>query len=123
MAQNPFDSLSSRLFDRVEQTMGYDAIWLPSAGGAAKTARVLFGEPTQNDMLGEYADSYTPRTFFMEWWDDDFNGLFEAVREYQGEHVTISQDSGDRYFYVRHVYKKYDGRNHRAELQEVDSLP
>lgn len=123
MPQNPFDNLSSRVFERVQETMGYDATWSPSAGGSTKTARVLFGEPTKDDMLGEYADSFNLRTFFMEWWDDSFIGLFDSVRDDGGEYVTITQDSGDRYFYVRHAFKKYDGRNHRAQLEEVDSLP
>lgn len=110
--------MSDRVFDSCERTFGYDASWTPTDGGATQNARVLFGEPTQDDLLGEFADSFTLRTFFMEWWADDFDGLFDSVESGTAEDVTISFDAGDRSFYVRHVVKKYDGRNYRAMLEE-----
>jgi len=119
MAQNPFDGLSDRVFDACERTMGYDASWSPSQGGSAQTARVLFMEPTKDEEIGEYADSYIQRTFFMEYWDDDFTGLDTAIRDDEEEQVVITFDSGDRTFYVRSTEKKYDGRNFKARLEEV----
>ena len=119
MAQNPFDGMSDRVFNACERTMGYDASWTPSLGGSTQTARVLFREPTMSQEIGEFADSYSQRTFFMEFWTDDFTGLDDAVRDDELETVTIRFNDGDRNFYVRSVDKKYDGRNFKARLEEV----
>jgi len=119
MAQNPFDGLSDRVFDACEKTMGYNASWTPSQGGSTQTARVLFKEPTQDEEIGEYADSYIQRTFFMEYWDDDFTGLETAVNNDVRETVTISFNGGDRTFYIRAVHRKYDGRNFKARIEEI----
>lgn len=114
---NPFDGLADRVFNTVERTMGYDATWTPNGSVTQQSARVLFAEPTMAEKLGEYGDSYNPRTFFMEYWDGTFVGLFEAVRENSDEYVTIN----DRLFYVKHVDRKFDGRNYRARLEEETS--
>jgi hypothetical protein len=119
MVQNPFDAMSDRVFDACERTMGYDASWLPSGGGSLQTARVLFKEPTYQQEIGEYADSYIQRTFFMEYWDGDFIGLDTSVRDDGNETVTITFNSGDREFYVRSVERKYDGRNFKARIEEI----
>jgi hypothetical protein len=98
--------------------MGYDASWTPSAGGATQTARVLFGEPTKDDRLGEYGDNYNLRTFFMEYYSRDFIGLFESVQDVTEELVTISIDDIDRTFVVLLDEAKYDGRNYRVKINE-----
>lgn len=98
--------------------MGYDARWTPSIGGSELTARVLFGEPTKDDRLGEYGDNYTLRTFFMEYYQGDFPNLFEAVRDDKKELVYITIDDIERVFYVSHEGAKYDGRNYRVELTD-----
>jgi hypothetical protein len=114
---NPFDSLADGVWSVVERTMGYDAQWTPSNGSGTQSARVLFGEPTMEEKLGEHGDSYNPRVFFMEYWDDAFVGLFEAVREGAVEYVTVN----NREFFVRHVNRKFDGRNYRARIEEITS--
>ncbi len=111
--QNPFDGLSDKVWAVVETNMGYDGSWTPADLSGEQTARVLFGEPTKEEKLGEYGDSYDPRTFFMEYWDGDFVGLFESVRATTEEYVTIN----DKRYYVQDVKAKYDGRNYRAKLQ------
>lgn len=111
--QNPFDELSDKVFDVVEKNMGYDGSWTPADSSPTQTARVLFGEPTKEDKLGEFGDSYDPRIFFMEYWDGKFIGLFESVRADIEEYVTINS----KRYYVQHVKAKYDGRNYRAKLQ------
>ena len=112
-AQNPFDAMSDKVFETVEAVMGYDGSWLPSDLTPEQTARVLFGEPTKEDKLGEYGDSFTPRTYFMEYWEGDFAGLFEAVSERMHEYVTVNS----KRYYVSDVMAKYDGRNYRAQLE------
>jgi hypothetical protein len=114
---NPFDGLADRVFSVVERTMGYNALWTPNGSVNTQSARVLFAEPTMAEKLGEYGDSYSPHTFFMEYWDGTFVGLFEAVRENSEEYVTVN----GREFFVRHVERKFDGRNYRARLEEVTS--
>lgn len=114
---NPFDTLSGRVFATCERTMGYDALWTPAAGGSEQSARVLFGEPTKAELLGELGDSYNPLTFFMEYWEGNFDGLFESVRGGEIEHVFVN----DREYFVRQVIKKYDGKNYRARLEQVTS--
>jgi hypothetical protein len=118
MASNRFDNLSSNVFDVCGKVMGYDASWTPSTGGAALTARVLFGEPTMNDKLGEYGDNYTLRTFFMEYYQGSFLTLFENVQEDKEELVVITIDDIQRNFYVVNEESKYDGRNYRVKLNE-----
>lgn len=110
--QNPFDGLSDKVFAAVETNMGYDGSWSPADSSPEQTARVLFGEPTKEEKLGEYGDSYDPRTFFMEYWDGDFTGLFESVRDGVEEFVTINS----KRYYVADVKAKYDGRNYRSKV-------
>jgi hypothetical protein len=114
---NPFNALADGVWSAVERTMGYNAQWIPSNGSATQTARVLFGEPTMEEKLGEHGDSYNPHVFFMEYWEGAFVGLFESVREGEVEYVTVN----DRVFFVRHVNRKFDGRNYRARIEEVTS--
>jgi hypothetical protein len=114
---NPFDGLADKVWSVCERTMGYDADWTPVNGSGTQTARVLFGEPTMAEKLGEYGDSFNPRTFFMEYWDGSFVGLFESVRDGEAEYVTVN----DRSFFVRHIDRKFDGRNFRARIEEVGS--
>lgn len=110
---NPFDSMSKKVFETVEATMGYDGSWLPFGSSTTQTARVLYGEPTKEEKLGDHGDAYTPETRFFEYWEGDFVGLFESVRLGTSEHVIIN---GDEYF-VMDVQKKYDGKNYRARIE------
>lgn len=112
-AQTPFDAMSDKVFETVEATMGYDGSWLPFGSGTTQTARVLYGEPTKEEKLGDFGDAFTPETRFMEYWDGSFDGLFESVRSGVSEHVFVN---GEEY-YVADVQKKYDGRNYRARLE------
>ena len=119
MASNLFDNLSGKVFGVCSKVMGYDASWTPSTGGGALTARVLFGEPTMNDRLGEYGDKYTLRTFFMEYYQGSFPLLFNNVQNDLPEYVLITIDDIQRTFYVINEEAKYDGRNYRVKLDEV----
>lgn len=118
MASNQFDSLSSKVFDVCSNVMGYDASWTPSTGGSTLSARVLFGEPTMDDKLGEYGDNYTLRTFFMEYYLGSFTSLFEVVQKDYEEVVLITIDDIQRTFYVVNEECKYDGRTYRVRLNE-----
>jgi hypothetical protein len=114
---NPFDTLSDRVFAACEKAMGYDATWTPDGDIVEQTARVLFGQPTKPETLGEYGDEYHPHTFFMEYWDGKFDGLFESVRDGGVEHVEVNGTS----YFVRDIIRKYDGRNFKARLEAVTS--
>jgi len=119
MPDNPFDSLSTRVFGSISETMGYDASWSPESGDPALTARVLFEEPTQDQLIGELSDAFSPRTYFIEYWDGDFTGLFESSRGTGEETITIEIRGESRDFYVRFVEAKFDGRNYLARLEEI----
>lgn len=118
MASNLFDNLSGKVFGVCSKVMGYDATWTPSTGGSELTARVLFGEPTMDDRLGEYGDKYNLRTFFMEYYQGNFPSLFENVQDDNEELVQITIDDIQRMFYVVREEAKYDGRTYRVRLDE-----
>lgn len=118
MASNLFDNLSGKVFGVCSKVMGYDASWDPSTGGSTLTARVLFGEPTMDDRLGEYGDVYTLRTFFMEYYEGSFPLLFSNVQNDLEEVVQITIDDIQRSFYVSSEECKYDGRTYRVRLNE-----
>ncbi len=114
MPQNPFDGMSKRVFGAVEATMGYDGSWSPSDLSPIQETRVLFGKPTKEDKLGDYGDSFTPLTSFMEWYEGSFVGLHESVDDSGEEYVIIDGES----YYVVYVEAKYDGKNYRAQIEK-----
>lgn len=108
---NPFDALQDTSFDIITSTMGYDATWTPLGGGAAKTARVLFKDPTEPEQLAGV--EYNPLGYMMEYRRGFLQGLFEAVRSGNLETVTVNSVQ----YYVRDVKACYDGRTYRAKLE------
>ena len=108
---NLFDGMQQAAFAVVARTMGYDATWLPSAGGEQQQARVLYKQPTRAEELGDW--EYNPRLYLMEYWIEDFPGLKEAADDKETEVVVINGQS----HYVRAVYADWDGKNMRAILE------
>jgi len=119
MASNLFDNLSGKVFGVCSAVMGYDASWTSSTSATVYSARVLFGEPTMEDRLGEYGDKYTLRTFFMEYYEGSFPTLFDNVQADEPEYISITIDDIERTFYVVHEEAKYDGRLYRLRLEET----
>lgn len=116
---NPFDGLSMNVFDIVTQTMGYDASWSPSSGGAEQTGQVLFSKPTQHIEKYQYRDKYgeieyDPNQYRMEYKEPIFTGLKAAVDENENEIVEID---GIGSFIVMKVLQVWDGRTYIAMLK------
>jgi len=111
MSDNIFDDLQDAAFDVVTNTMGYDASWVPSEGGASLTARVLFNNPTETRKLSQV--EYDPFRWEMEYKKGDFNGLKDAVDKNNIEIVTLNGKD----FYVRQIVAKLDGRTLVATME------
>lgn len=110
---NLFDGIQDTMFGTVTTTMGYDATWIPKAGGVAKTARVLYNGPTEKEKL--LSADYDADKLMMEWKKDDLNGLFESAQNAQSmEWVTIT---GIGQFFVRKARRKFDGKTYEATLE------
>jgi hypothetical protein len=109
---NPFDSLQKTMFDTVTNTMGYDAVWVPKAGGEHKTAKVLYNGPTEKERF--FLADYDPDKLMMEYKDGDFPGLFESARSSKAPEVVQIDGIGE--FVVRSVKKKWDGKTYEVQL-------
>jgi len=93
--------------------MGYDATWIPQAGGPPITARVLYNGPTEKEKL--FSTDYDPEKLMLEYQLNDLPGLFESARsKTYTEEIEIT-DIGT--FYVKSVKKKWDGKTFEAQLQ------
>lgn len=106
-----FDSLQRTAVDKVNNLYGEAASWSPSGGGAAKTGKVLFENPTRAmELTGMEFD---PEAIIAEYFDNDFAGLAEAANANQSEIFVIN---GTEYN-VRQVLRKYDGKTRLAILE------
>lgn len=108
---NLFDNLQSAMFDTVTATMGYNATWIPAAGGQSQTKEVLYNGPTEKEKL--FDANYDPEKLNMEYKEGVFTGLKESVDSGTTETVTI-ENIGT--FKVRGVKKLFDGKNYKATL-------
>ena len=111
MSENIFDDLQDAAFDVVTNTMGYDASWTPSEGGASLTARVLFNNPTESKKLSQV--EYDPFRWEMEYKKGDFDSLKDSVDRNNTEIVTLK----GKEFYVRQITAKLDGRTLVATME------
>jgi hypothetical protein len=115
-----FDTLQDNLFKQVKTTMGYPAVWAPSAGGDAQTATVLYNGPTEKEKL--FSADYDPDKLMMEYDHNDFMGLKSAVDyDPDAEKATITLSGVDYTFKVKSVRRKFDGKTFEATLQIVDA--
>jgi hypothetical protein len=110
---NIFDGIQKAAQAVVTNTMGYDATWVPLAGGDAFTGRVLFNEPTNPEEVA-IADfeAMRPRVEFFE---GDFPGLFESARKNKLEVIEIN---GRSFVTMANGSKKFDGKTIMIYLQE-----
>lgn len=118
---NIFSSfLEAEVFRITTDTMGFDAVWLPSlVPDTEHTARVHFQDPNK------IGDKYEVKTVdfralqpFMEYFEGDFPGLCETVEEAGGTTHEIVSIEGVEYS-VASVAKKWDGRTYRAVLLPI----
>jgi hypothetical protein len=108
---NLFDGLQAATFDTVTAIMGYSAVWQPSDGTPAQTARVLFKNPTEHQKIGD--QEYDPYRYTMEYKMGVFPGLKQSVDANHTEEVTI----GGTGYYVRQVHARFDGKTMTATLE------
>lgn len=97
----------------VTNTMGYDATWIPKAGGAAQSAKVLYNGPTEKEKL--FAADYDHDKLMMEYHVGYFTGLFEAGRSKTSTEEVVITGIGT--FYIKSVKKKWDGKTYEAQLE------
>ena len=115
---NFFDSIRDNAVSVVNNTMGYDATWLPSLGGEEQRCRVLFSSATEeaHDLDNEVFETFDCRAEFLL---PDFSNLMDSVGGKNKEVISIdltSRGEGIKRFYVQKVVAKYDGKTHVAYL-------
>lgn len=110
---NLFDGLQNAMFGTVANTMGYNAEWLPKAGGELQTAKVLYKGPTEKEKL--FSAEYDPLKITMEYSEGLFPGLFETSRSNNTNEEVAIDSIGT--FYIKSVTKKWDGKSYEAHLK------
>ena len=109
---NLFDSLQAQAYGVVSNTMGYDAVWQPLAGGDPITGRVLLNKPTQKqNITDEEYDAISPK---MEYYDGQFPGLLQSIRDNNSEPLTIN----GVLFYTLRAELKFDGKSIIVHLSD-----
>jgi len=111
---NLFDTLQNTALNIVNNTMGYDASWIPLAGGGPYTARVLLNRPTKKDTINQ--DDYDAISIYIECKECDLPGLFESVRANNTEQITVN---GILYNCFR-AEKKYDGVTVVIDIEPIE---
>lgn len=114
MVDNPFDGYSNSIFDRVNNIMGRDAIWLPSSGPPQQTGKILFNEPTEKEKLNQDIE-YDPNQITIEYKHGLFTGLWDAVRAGNQEQITID---GINYI-CRQALSIFDGRTYKIIIERA----
>lgn len=110
---NLFDDLRDNCHDVVASTMGKQASWAPSGGGATKTADVLFNDPDSMRQLGQI--EYNPKNTVISWRKPYFDGLKDSVDAGTTEHLIIE---GTQY-YIHTTKNIFDGNTTAAVCQPV----
>lgn len=108
--ENLFDQAQEITFDIVANTMGYNAVWVPSNGGPSVDGRVLFSDPNQKQQVGNI--NYLPANYSMEYKAGTFDGLKAGVDNNAIEVVEVC----NLRFNVSQVSAKFDGKTFVALL-------
>lgn len=111
---NMFTSLQDVLLNTVNNTMGDAASWIPSAGGAAITATVLYNGPTEKEKLLDA--NYNPDKITIEYKVGDLPGLKEAVDTGDVETITVTPYGN---FSIKSIETKWDGKTIIAHLVKI----
>lgn len=115
-----FDQHRLSLIARVNNLMGYAAIWAyvnDDGQTVTNNATVLFKDPThEKDFSGIV--SYDPLSILMEFRIEDFVGLREKVNAAASDE-RVNVDGVN--YYVRQVNQKYDGKTMIAVLETIDT--
>lgn len=113
MGENIFDRIQTTAVSVVKNTMGYDAVWIPSDNShpSGYSGRVLFKNPTENKELAGV--EYDPNHYQMEYAEEQFPGLQELVGANNGgEQITINSVL----YNVQNISTKFDGKTIIADL-------
>lgn len=119
---NAFERMQKRLFDLTTTVFGYKAVWLPSPQNPTDIeGDVNYRQPNEKDMIRSNGD-YEPASYFMEYREPFFKGLYESVRDNNVEYVSIvDQYSVVHYYIIRSIKAQWDGKTFFAFLEEVDN--
>lgn len=112
---NVFDTYKRISSQLVARTMGYDAAWTPTGSNTAQTARVLFREPTDKEVLAGV--DYMPYHFIMEYSHPDFANLKNTTE--QGHAITETVTVNGETYRVLSVKAKFDGATFVAKLEKA----
>lgn len=112
---NVFDTYKRISSEVVARTMGYDAVWTPTGLSTQQTARVLFREPTQKEILAGI--DYMPFHYIMEYSAPDFADLKSLADSGQAITELITVNGID--YHVLSVKAKFDGATFVAKLEKV----
>jgi hypothetical protein len=107
-----FDGIQRTAVEKVNNLYAEAASWSPSAGGAAKTGKVLFENPTRAMELSGL--EYDPKAILAEYFEPDFAGLDVAANSGLNEVLVVNSVS----YNVRQVLRKYDGKTNLAILEK-----
>lgn len=110
---NLFDGLQATVQNIITNAMGYDAVWMPSAGGSPITGRVLFNIPTIKSPIE--SQEYQVDASKMEYLSPAFPGLFEAVQGLSVERITIE----GTIYSASNARKLFDGKTIVIDLEPV----
>lgn len=108
-----FDNLQTAVFGTVNTVMADTAVWTPSIGGAAQTAKVLFNDPTgKEEIQGQEYDAEKPS---IEYLAGTFPGLVELVQNNKREPIAINGTN----FKAIKAKKMFDGKTIIIYLNEA----
>ncbi len=112
MPRPVFNEFAKQVFTAAISIMGMSAVW-HSSDGAEINGGVLFNTPTEPEKLGNANGyEYKPNNETIEYYDDTFVGLREAVDSGKEEYVTVNE----RDYLVLSVAAKFDGRTLVASI-------
>lgn len=117
---NIFERMQKRLFDLTTTVFGYKAVWLASSNRPIDVeGDVNYRQPNEKDMIRSNGE-YMPMTYFMEYREPFFEGLYNAVRDNGVEFVSIvDQYDVTHYYAVRSIKAQWDGKTYHAFLEEL----
>ena len=111
--ENFFDGIQKQAFTIVSNTMGYNAVWVPSNSEVSQTARILFKDATETAKLLQI--EYDPERAIMEYYVGSFTGLKPLVDAKSDEYLTISTIQ----YLVDDIEVKEDGKTFLAHIRKA----
>ena len=104
---NLFDAIQKAAFATSLTVFGDTALWIASNTQQSHTAKVLFNSPNDPITIGSQDKfTYRPFNYSIEYYQGQFPGLMESVKNGTIETVTINGIS----IAIREVFTKFDGK-------------